>query len=207
LKLADATLRSWVVGREYPVAAGTRRFPPLIHPASRQPPTLSFWNLIEAHVLRALRTEHGVKLKALRDAIRYAEGELHVERLLLNSELRSHAGEVFLTHYGDLISLSHSGQLAMRKVFEEHLRRVQWDKNDFPVRLYPFVRLEGVGDDMPIAIDAQIAFGRPVVKSKSISTAAIAGRIDAGESVAELETYYGISAREIEQAVLYERAA
>jgi hypothetical protein len=42
---------------------------------------LSFWNLIEAHVLRALRTEHAVSVKALRKALDYAEKELGIERL------------------------------------------------------------------------------------------------------------------------------
>ncbi|MGH6832997.1 MAG: DUF433 domain-containing protein [Methyloceanibacter sp.] len=40
-----------------------------------------------------------------------------------------------------------------------------------------------------------------------ISTGTIADRIDAGESVADLSTDYGLSEAEIEQAVLYERAA
>ena len=38
-----------------------------------QPPLLSFANLIEAHVLRSLRTEQGVTVKALRSALIYAE--------------------------------------------------------------------------------------------------------------------------------------
>jgi superfamily II DNA helicase RecQ len=69
LKLPQATLRAWVVGRDYPVAHGHSRFKALIKPARSKPPTLSFYNLIEAHVLRALRTEHGVSLKALRSSI------------------------------------------------------------------------------------------------------------------------------------------
>lgn len=69
LKVAGATLRSWVVGRHYPKGAGVAHSRPLIRPAIGQPPTLSFWNLIEAHVLRALRTDHGVSLNALRQAI------------------------------------------------------------------------------------------------------------------------------------------
>jgi hypothetical protein len=39
---------------------------------------------------------------------------------------------------------------------------------------------------MPIAIDSPIAFGRPVAISRGITTAAIVGRIDAGETVADL---------------------
>lgn len=207
LKVPDATLRSWVVGRPYPKAGGTGHFQPLIHPPERRPPTLSFWNLVEAHVLRSLRTDHGVSLKALRQALQYAERSLKIDRLLLRKELRTDAGQVFLDRYGQLISLSASGQLAMRKLFEQHLRRVEWDEWKFPIRLYPFVSSETLTSDMPIAIDAQVAFGRPVIRRVGISTGTIADRIDAGEPVADLSTDYGLSEAEIEQAVLYERAA
>lgn len=69
VRLPVATLRSWVLGRQYPTAEGKAEFPPLIRPASRRPPWLSFSNLIEAHVLRSLRTEHGVPVKELRRAL------------------------------------------------------------------------------------------------------------------------------------------
>jgi uncharacterized protein (DUF433 family) len=207
LKVPDATLRSWVVGRSYPRASGTGRFQPLIRPPQRTPPILSFWNLVEAHVLRALRTDHGVSLKAVRQALQYSERSLKIERLLLRKELRTDAGHVFLDRYGQLISLSASGQLAMRKLFEEHLKRIEWDEWKFPIRLYPFVSSEALTSDMPIAIDAQVAFGRPVVRSRGITTSTIADRIDAGESVGDLAADYDLSEAEIEQAVLYERAA
>lgn len=204
IKLPAATLRSWVVGRPYPKAGGTEQFQPLISPAQKHPPSLSFWNLIEAHVLRSLRTDHGVAIRELRQAIGYAESELGVERLLLNKELSTHAGGVFLDYYGELIKLNASGQIAMRKVFEEHLERVEWDQWKFPVRLYPFVHSKA---DKQIAIDPQIAFGRPVVLRVGVSTGAIVERIDAGESVDDLAEDYDISQTEIEEAVLYERAA
>ena len=59
----------------------------------------------------------------------------------------------------------------------------------------------------PIAIDPQIAFGRPIVARRGVSTQAIADRIDAGETVEELASDYGLARAEIEEAVLYERAA
>ena len=207
LKVASATLRSWVVGRPYPKGDGVAHFQPLIRPASHPPAILSFWNLIEAHVLRSLRTDHGVSIRALREAVAYAEKTLKVESLLRSKELRTDAGRVFLDRYGELIDLSASGQLAMRRIFDEHLKRVEWDEWQFPVRLYPFVSSELQSSERPIAIDAKIAFGRPVVLRMGITTAAIAERIDAGEKVAELAADYGLSEAEIEQAVLYERAA
>jgi uncharacterized protein (DUF433 family) len=46
-----------------------------------------------------------------------------------------------------------------------------------------------------------------VVLRKSISTATIAERIDAGESVEDVAADYDLVQTEIEQAALYERAA
>lgn len=208
LRLPAATLRTWLVGRDYPKAGSQATFRPLIKPARQQPLQLSFYNLVEAHVLRALRTEHGVALNELRTAIAYAERELELNRLLLSPELRTHGGQVFLDRYAELINLSASGQLAMRKLLEDHLQRVEWDEWQFPVRLYPYVASTGsVTAARPIAIDARVAFGRPIIKGAGISTAAIADRLDAGETVEELAEDYDLSRDEIEQAVLYSRAA
>jgi uncharacterized protein (DUF433 family) len=203
LKLPVATLRSWVLGRSYPTASGAGHFQPLIHPPHRRPPTLSFSNLIEAHVLRALRIDHGVSVKDVRKALRYAEQTLGVQRLLLRRELCTEGGTLFLDRYGELISLSHTGQLAMRKMFEQHLERIDWD---LP-RLYPFLASETLTPARPIAIDPRIAFGRPVLVRKGVSTHVIGERIDAGETVEALASDYDLARAEIEEAVLYERAA
>ena len=207
LKVPAATVRSWAVGRPYPTSGGQRHFPPLIKPAETDPLILSFWNLIEAHVLRALRTEHGIPIKAVRQAVGYAERTLNIDRLLLSPELRSAAGRLFLERYGELIDLQRSGQLALRQTFEAYLKRIQWDDTRYPVRLHPFVGIDVSGDHMPIAIDANISFGRPVVLRAGGSTATIAGRIDAGEEPGEVAQDYGLTVEEIEQAVIYERAA
>jgi uncharacterized protein (DUF433 family) len=205
LKLPAATLRAWTLGRPYPTSKGEGHFRPLIRPASGRPPVLSFWNMIEAHVLRALRTEHGISIQELRKAVTFAENELGIDRLLLRPELRSDAGQLFLERYGELINLSASGQLAMRQVLEAHLVRVRWDQDRFPFRLHPFI--VGAESEMPVAIDPRISFGRPVVLSRGVSTAAIAARIDAGESPAEIATDYEITSAEVQQGVVYERAA
>lgn len=206
-RLPIATLRSWVLGRQYPTAEGKAEFPPLIRPVSRKPPWLSFSNLIEAHVLRSLRTEHGVPVKELRRALAFAEKTLGIDRLLLRPELRTNAGKVFLDRYGELIDLTASGQLAMRRLFEEHLKRIEWDSSRFPVRLYPFLSASAPSGERPIVIDPRIAFGRPVVVSKGIATSTLAERIDAGEKIDDIAADYDLAQSEVEQAVVYERAA
>jgi uncharacterized protein (DUF433 family) len=207
LKVPAATLRTWTLGRAYPVSAGEGQFQPLIRPASARPPILSFWNLIEAHVLRALRTDQGVALREVRQAIRYAEKELQIDRLLLSPELRSRAGELFLERYGELINLSRSGQIAMRHVLEAHLVRIEWSADQFPIRLHPFLSREIPDSAMPVVIDPAVQFGRPIITGHGISTAAIVARVDAGEQPGEIAADYGMTVDDVEQAVLYERAA
>jgi len=207
LKVASTTLRSWVAGRPYPKAEGVGQFEALIHPPQAQPPLLSFWNLIEIHVLRALRSDHGVSIRAVREALSFAEQRLQINRLLLSRQLYAEGGELFLQKYGQLIHLRPSGQLMLQHLFDEHLKRVEWDEHLFPVRLYPFMASDTLSSERLIAIDANIAFGRPVVVSGGISTAAIVDRIDAGEQVAALAEDYDLSPHEITQAVFYERAA
>jgi uncharacterized protein (DUF433 family) len=174
--------------------------------AKKDPATLSFSNLIEAHVLRSLRTEHGVPLLHVRQALGYAQRELKIDQLLLREELCTAGGELFLDRYGELMNLSASGQLAMRKVFEAHLKRVEWGKLRFPVRLYPFLVSES-SDAKSIMIDPQISFGRPVLSKAFVSTRSIVDRIDAGEKVEDLARDYDLTREEVEEAVVYERAA
>jgi uncharacterized protein (DUF433 family) len=206
LRVSPATLRSWFIGRPYPTARGTSQFRPLLKPAQVEPATLSFANLIEAHVLRSLRTEHGVPLAAARQALTYAERELRIEHLLLREEFRTSGGALFLERFGELVNLSASGQLAVRKLFQAHLARVEWGKLRSAVPLDPFVFGEAI-DAKPILIDPAIAFGRPVVDGAFVSTRSILERIDAGESVADVARDYEVSIETVEEAVLFEQAA
>ncbi len=95
----------------------------------------------------------------------------------------------------------------MRKFFEAYLSRIEWDRDDLPARLYPFVRTYWEAEAREIVIDPRISFGRPIIKSKSITTAIIVSRIDAGETVPELATDYDLNPSEIESAYIYEGTA
>jgi uncharacterized protein (DUF433 family) len=207
VKLAPATLRSWVRGRSYETSSGMGFFEPLIRLPEGRASNLSFWNLVEAHVLRALRTDHGVSIKAVREALDYSERELRIERLLLDRTLSTSAGEIFLDRYGELINLSRSGQVAMRAVLADHLRRVERDEGGLPIKLFPFLRVELGGAESTILIDPTVSFGRPIICGSGISTAAIAARVDAGENVEEVAQDYGLSSKQVEEALIYERAA
>ena len=58
-----ATLRTWVLGRPYPTEGGVRFSPPIIVRPDEGQLMLSFINLVEAHVLAAIRKQHQVPLR------------------------------------------------------------------------------------------------------------------------------------------------
>jgi len=207
LHIPAATLRSWVAGRTYPTADGIGSFRPVISVPRAESGLLSFNNLVEAHVLRALRTRHGVPIRHVRPALSYAESELGIGRLLLSDEIQTSGGELFLEKFGQLINLSKSGQLAVKKLLEAHLKRVERDEAELPRRLYPFLTGELADGPRTIVIDPRVSFGRPTVAGTGISTAVLAQRIDAGETVADLANDYGMDSATIEEAIVYERAA
>ena len=95
----------------------------------------------------------------------------------------------------------------MRQVLEHHLDRVTWDRDDFPIRLHPFVMADAPAKDRAIVIDPAIAFGRPVLSDRGVSTATIVSRIDAGEHPADIAADYEITDADITHAIIYERAA
>jgi uncharacterized protein (DUF433 family) len=200
-------LRTWVEGRDY-VAAGERRHSPrvLVRPDPNDE-RLSFNNLIEAHVLRALRTRHGVPMNMVRRALAYAEAECGIERLLVSDELEAAPGEMFLREYGRLLSLTHSGQFAIEMVLKGFLQRVVRDAQGLPRRLYPFVAPGMFDDRRVIAIDPRLAYGRPSIESRGISTAILAERRDAGETIQELAASYGLDQADVAEAILYEARA
>jgi uncharacterized protein (DUF433 family) len=204
LGMSRATLQSWVAGRSYPVAGGRRRWQGLIRRPDPDDPRLSFANLIEAHVLNALRKQYSVRMPAVRTALEYAREKLGVERILLSPQLRVATGNVFLRHLDALVNVGRGGQKAMPEILNAYLERVQWDLAGLPARMFPWTRSDHLDAPRLVAIDPRIAFGRPVVERKAIKTSVIAERFRAGESIAEIAADYDLEAFEVEEALRYE---
>jgi uncharacterized protein (DUF433 family) len=208
LRIPAATLRSWIAGRKYPRQDGVGSFEPIIRAADLDRRRLSFENLIEAHVLRALRTQHSVDLKSVRPALAYAEKVLGIERLLLNNEpLLTNGAELFLDRFGELINLTRAGQIAIREVLIQHLKRVERDDAAIPIRLYPFVGAGLPEANRSVVIDPRRSFGRPVLVGAGIRTQVIADRINAGETVSELADDYELTDEQIRDALVFHQAA
>lgn len=207
LRLPVATLRSWVLGRPYPVKSGKHFFQPVIVP--RDPPLrlLSFVNLVEAHVLSAIRREHQVPLEKVRTAVAYLRRHMHSKHPLAEQRIETDGVDLFVRRLGELINASRSGQLAMREVLDAHLKRIERDASGLAVRLYLFTRNQGFDQPKVVCIDPYVSFGRPVLAGTGIPTAVIANRYKAGEGSDELAADYGRSRLEIEDAIRCELPA
>lgn len=86
----------------------------------------------------------------------------------------------------------------------ERSRCVEVNQYGTPVRFYP--PYPGRGLHRVIAIDPRIAFGRPIVLRTGVSARVIDTRIRNGERFRDIAADYGLTAAEIRQALLFERA-
>jgi len=201
LGIPNATLRSWVLGRPYPTGAGERFFRPIIELPDKEERLLSFQNLVEAHVLDAIRRVHGVTFGRVRKAVEYLKTKLASKHPLAEQKFATDGVDLFVEVFGQLVNVSREGQLAIRDLIQAYLQRIERDPIGAPVRLYPFTRERKPDEPKIIVIDPSISFGRPVLVGTGIATTIIAQRYKAGESVEELAEDYGRSRSDIEEAI------
>jgi len=201
-----ATLRSWTVGRYYPVQDGKWFFSPVVTAAQKEPTMLSFVNLIEAHVLDAIRQVYGVQLPKVRSAMTFLRREFGSKHPLIEQKIETDGRSLFIRSLGKLISASDGGQLVMPELIEAYLKRIEWDERGIASRLYPFTRKRQFDEPKVVVIDPRVSFGRPVLAGTGVRTAIVAERYKAGESVEELAKDYGRERLDIEEAIRCELA-
>lgn len=197
-----STLRSWVVGREHANKAGKRYLPVLQVSHQGQADALSFINLIEAHVLVALRRTHKVPLSKIRDAVLWLRKETGSKHPLAELQIETNGLDIFIRHLNHIISASEQGQMVIRDIMERYLRRIERDANGIPIVFYPFTVSDPFRETQnDIVINPAIAFGRPVIRGTRIATATILERYKAGESLSDLAKDYGVELRIVEEAL------
>lgn len=194
LNLPPTTLRAWCLGQ--------RGFRAVIRLDGKSPWALSFLNLVEAHVLAAIRREHKVPLPAVREALKYVQDHLDLHRPLVQAAFETDGVSLFVERLGQLINASKEGQTAMREILQAHLRRIERDGKGLPIKLFLFTRRDGTAQaPSPIVVDPRISFGRPVLVGRSVPTAVLADRFKAGDSLRELAEDYEAPSEAIEEAI------
>lgn len=216
LHIPARTIQNWAYGYPYATkTGGRRRTPPLIEAESGATHDFSFFNLVELHVLAALRREHHVQMPNIRRAVDYVKKRLGSPRPLINEEMETDGTDIFVTKLGALINASQNGQLAMKAVLQEHLKRIDRDAHGVAIRLFPFTRPKTAPSDATtvlmqprvIAIDPAVAFGRPVIAGSRVPTVEIFERFIAGESPDEIAADFGRTVEEVHEAIRCENTA
>lgn len=211
LRMPEETLRSWMVGRLYPVAGQSKRSRPLIHLDDPKRQYLSFINLVEAHVLAAIRRRHGVKLPKVRTALDYVKRQFQIDRPLIDQAFQTDGLDLFVERYGDLINASREGQQAMKEIISVYLKRIERDAKGLPIKLYPFTRdtesdVAPRSDPRVVVMNPTVSFGRPVIAGTGIPVSSIYERYKAGDSVMGLAQDFRLNTSAIEEAIRCEAA-
>ena len=176
LRLPNATVRSWALGRQYPTQAGDVDFLPLINVADPTGPTLSFMNLAELHILGSIRRAHKVKLPAVRKAIDYLHDRFRSDHPLLDRQMLTNGTDLFIEQYEHFVNISQHGQMVMSQIMGQYLKRIKRDREGVPIRLFPFTRVRYAESPEIISIDPKIRFGKPCITGTRIPTAIILKR-------------------------------
>jgi len=193
IRMPASTLRAWTRGQDYVTHGVHRTFDPVIDPADPLNKLLSFYNLVEAHVLRST-IESGVPLRSMRKALKYIRGTIQGKHPLLTHDFEVSGKDAFIQHLGMTICATRDGQLAMRKIIEQHLRRIVRDENGLPLKVFPI-------NSKRLAIDPLFASGKPIVKNRGITASVLWARNKTGESIPEIAKDYGLKTIEVKEAI------
>jgi len=198
LSVPAATVRYW--------ATGQNGYEPLINIPAYDPALLSFLNMVELHVLAAIRRKHSVPMPKVRKAIDYLQSQTAKSAIsrrhpLISQQLETDGLDLFIERYGQLVNISRAGQIAMREVLSTALKRIERDTKGIPVRLFPFTRNQIERAPAIVVMDPSLSAGRPVIAGTGLATEIIAERYKAGDSIRELAKDYERKPAEIEEAI------
>jgi uncharacterized protein (DUF433 family) len=184
---------------------GTRVSRPLIEPADASESKLSFYNLVEAHILKSTRQRDEVPMSAIRDALDYAAGDEPPSHPLITKKFLTEGRFLFEEKLGQLVNSSKFGQLAFDPIMLSYLERIDRDSVGSPFILYPFIPNKPTSK--VVAIKPSVSSGVPTVSGTGISIPILYGRFTAGDSISDLADDYELSAEKVEDAIAYLYAA
>jgi uncharacterized protein (DUF433 family) len=201
LQIPSSTIRSWTVGTHYPVQNGSNFFEPLIEIPQSKPYLLSFTNLVEIHVLRAIRKHHKIQLDRVRTALNFINEEFKVSHPLATQKFSTDGVDLFVERYGELIQATQVKRDRLKLAINTHLKRIETDENGFAFKLYPFTHSHEENNPRIIVIDPRISFGRLTIDGTGIATSILKERYSAGDSIEDLAIDYNCDTRSIQEAI------
>jgi uncharacterized protein (DUF433 family) len=167
---------------------------------------LSFNNLAEAHILKAMRRTHGLSLQRIRKALAELGKARKTAHPLLDESFETDGVDLCVREGSDVVNLSRKSQKEFREFVALYLQRIQRNEAGRVSRLYPFIIAEREDEPKTISISPTVSFGKPVLSGTGISTSVVAGRFSARDSLQELAEEYQVDIRILEDAIRWENS-
>jgi uncharacterized protein (DUF433 family) len=192
LRLPHRTVSTWI--SEFQIVAPV------------EPHLLSLVNVVELHILKGMRKVHKVPMQRIRRALSHVQDKYPSKHPLVDRDFETDGVDIFIHYLGDYINVSRYGQPGFREIVSTYLKRIGRNVEGDAEVLYPFVSTDSENEPNLIVLDPRVSFGKPVIVGTGISTAIIAARFNARESIAALAEEYGLPQAQIEEAVRWEIA-
>lgn len=211
LRMSANTLADWTQPREN-IGAKKETFRPLIiSPSLRADGRLSFYNILEAHVLLAALRFHKIPILAIRRALEVVRDEMPAKHPLAEYNFKTKGKHIFVEKvFSDgekgTADASFNYQRVFTEVLDQYLDRIRRDQSGVPFRLLP-IQPGTNGETQPVMMDIRFASGELVVTDTGISAGVLWGRLKAGHSIERLSRDYRLSPEKIKGAIDYLTAA
>lgn len=201
LRVPLNTLRYWT--RDW--TGDEKSVGPLIRLAGKEPARLSFHNLLECHMISSMRAVYDVRLPKVRKALKALAKYVHHQHPLIEQAFQTDRRDLFIEHLGEVVNLSgKEEQILIPGVMKFYLERIERDPKGL-FKLHPFVMERKASEPKLIELNPALSFGKPVITGTGISTAVIASRFNARESIPDLASEYGVEPKQIEEAIRWEQ--
>lgn len=190
------TIRYWLYGR-------SGKGPDVVLPGKARRKPLTYVQLTEIAFVATFR-KLGVSLKDLRVAHAYLRETMNVEHPFAEYRFQTEGVHVLLrlgelhpelADMNRLLVADRAGQIAWPSVLSERFAEFDYERG-------VAVRWHVAGPNSAVIIDARLAFGTPTIKG--VKTQAIRGRAKAGVSEEALQRDFGLSADELDDALVFE---
>jgi uncharacterized protein (DUF433 family) len=135
----------------------------------------------------------------VRQAVEYLRHTFGTRRPLAEERF-SDGIDLFVERFGALIGATQQGQLQLRDIIRERVRRVLRDPQGIPEKIILF-RAPASGDKGDVVIDPRLSFGRPVLNGLGVRTSILAERFMAGDDIGDLARDYGVPPEAIQNAI------
>jgi uncharacterized protein (DUF433 family) len=206
LGISTQQIRRWMVGRVVFDHNGERVIPPLWEPhlpIVDGKVALSFLDLMELRLVKALVEHHGLRLPKIRACIggwRSLNSEYPYPLLNRKVRLMSDGNTLIarLSDHSSPLDLSLM-QYLMTEVIEPNLVDLDFDGQELPLRWWP------LGRKAKVLISPLIEFGEPIIRDTGIPTQALAEAVKAEGSERKVAQIYGVSVDVVRSAVDFER--